>query len=170
MADDHWKRLSSGSSVSFVKRFLRCNSCRMDVNSLISAVHYLESGQDIIQWGQGHSLGVYSWKGNSSFSFVIRYSLLAHEEACEAGPSVCFFLILQAFNGFCKLSVNRRPTYQIQQRNIRVILPLKQNQKLEGEENCVFCFFSSSVVLHIIFLITFSILLSAFCSSAFYLK
>lgn len=86
-------------------------------------------------------MGGYSWKENSSFSFAIRYSPLAHEEACEAGPSVHFFLILQAFNGFCKLSVNRGPTYQIRQRNVTVILPLKQNQNLEGEVNCFFWFF-----------------------------
>jgi len=43
-----------------------------------------------VQQGQGRSLGEYSWKGNSRFSFAITSSPLAHEEACEAGLQSSF--------------------------------------------------------------------------------
>lgn len=97
---------------------------------------------DKVQQGQGRSLGGCGWKGNSLFAFAIRYFRLAHEAACEAGPSVYFSLILQDL----KVSANGlspedlRFLSQIQQRNVGVILPLKQNKKPGGEEDYFFCF------------------------------
>lgn len=127
-----------------------------------------------VQQGQGHSLGGYGWKGNSLFSFAIRYFHLAHEAACEAGPSVYFSLILQDIKGFCKLSVTRRPTFLIPNstKKCRSHLAVKTRQKTRdrGRGGLFLLFFSPSVIWQVILLITFSILLSPFCSSAFYLR
>lgn len=119
-------------------------------------------------------MGGYSWKGNSSFSFAIRYSCLAHKEACEAGPSVHFFLMLQTMNGFCKLSLIRRPTffitYSTKKCKSHLAIEKKTKQKIRGRGGLFLLFFASSVVLQGTLLITCSILLSPFCSSAFYLR
>lgn len=108
-----------------------------------------------VQQGQGHSVGGYSWKGNSPFSFAVRYSPLAHEEACEAGPSVHFLLMLQTVNGFCKLSLIRRPTVLIpnstKKCKSRLVIKKNQNKKLEGEADCFFFLFLSCIAYYLLY-------------------
>lgn len=168
IADDSWKKLS-GSWCSSAKGFLGCRSCRMDVLT----VSFLQTIYLKVDWsttGTRIFIGCIQLERNSAFSFAVSLPP-AHEKACESGSSVYFFWMLQTINGLCKLPVIRKPTFLIQNSKKKCwthpdIRKPKQNKKLGVED---YLFFSSSVVLQIILLITCSVLLSLFCSSAFYL-